>query len=164
MRIYGIPGQSVMQVGGDPEPGWLEMQGQRPGPEYIAGADGVWSVPAATFAQLQARKLDEINAAFSAAVDQLTAGYPEGERLTWAVQQSEALAWAANAQAPTPYLEGLAAARGISAEEMRQKTLAQTQLFMAASQDLVGRRQRLRDLVDAATSESDLAAISWEGV
>lgn len=162
MRVFGMPGQSIMQVGGELEPGWVEMAGQRPGPEHVAGEDGVWRVPTPTWEQLQARKLDAINAAFSAAVDHLTDGYPEGERLTWAVQQAEAIAWAANPESPTPYLDGLAAARGISAEDMRLKTTTQTHLFMQASQELVGRRQRLRDLVDAAESEADLAAISWD--
>ncbi len=106
-------------------------------------------------------KLSEINAAFTAASAALTEGYPEAERMTWPTQQAEALAWAADPEAPTPYLDGLAAARGITPEEMRQKTLDQTQLFMQASQQLVGTRQRLRDLVYEAQTPEDLDAISW---
>ncbi len=78
--------------------------------------------------------------------------------MTWPVQQQEALAWAVNNETPTPYLDGLADARGITPEDMRQKTLDQTQLFMMASQGLVGKRQRLRDLVYEAQTPDDLDA------
>lgn len=106
-------------------------------------------------------KLQKINAAFTTASAALTEGYPEAERMTWPTQQAEALAWATDSEAPTPYLDGLAAARGITPEEMRQKTLDQTRLFMQASQHLVGTRQRLRDMVFAARSLEELDVINW---
>ncbi len=107
-------------------------------------------------------KLAQINSDFTQAASALTAGYPEAERMTWATQQAEAMAWGADDTAPTPYLDGLAAARQIDPLEMRQKTLTQTQLFMTASQLLVGKRQRLRDLVYEATSQEALDAIQWD--
>lgn len=118
--------------------------------------------PEPTLEDLRAAKINEINTAFTQAAAALTAGYPESERLTWPVQQQEALAWEADPDAPTPYLDGLAAARGITPEEMREKTLQQTQLFMSASQQLVGKRQRLRDLVYEAESPEDLEQIQWD--
>lgn len=145
--------------------------------QTIDETDGVWKidwktgeiakhpfppVPELTFADKQAVKIIEINTAFERAASALTAGYPEAERLTWPVQQQEALAWEADPDAPTPYLDGLALARGIPAEEMRQKTLDQTKLFTAASQQLVGKRQRLRDLVYEATTQAELDAIQWD--
>ena len=114
-----------------------------------------------TFEQMQEAKVASINAAFSMAAAALTDGYPPAEQLTWPVQQAEAQAWGADPNAPTPYLDGLASARGISPEDMRALTLAQVQLFMAASQQLVGTRQRLRDLVWAATTPAELDAIEW---
>ena len=97
----------------------------------------------------------------------LTAGYPEAERLTWPVQQREALAREADEQAPTPYLDGWVAARGITPTEMRGQTLTQVQTFMAAPQHLVGKRQRLRDAVHAVPADApdaleQIAAISWD--
>lgn len=115
-----------------------------------------------TFEELQRAKLAQLNNAFSLNALLLTDGYPEAERLTWPTQQAEAMAWGADGAAPTPYLDGLALARGIGAEEMRQKTLAQTQLFMVASQQLVGKRQGLRDLVYEAESAQALDAIQWD--
>ncbi|MGB6105632.1 MAG: hypothetical protein WBF88_17455 [Pusillimonas sp.] len=113
------------------------------------------------FEQAKEAKLAQINSDFTQAASALTEGYPEAERMTWATQQAEAMAWAADANAPTPYLDGLALARGIDAEEMREKTLAQTQLFMQASQSLVGKRQRLRNLVYEAATQQELDAIQW---
>lgn len=114
------------------------------------------------FQQSKEGKQAQINADFSKSAAALTDGYPEAERMTWAIQQQEALAWAANNETPTPYLDGLAAARGIDPWEMRQKTLDQTQLFMQASQQLVGKRQRLRDLVYEAKTLQDIDAIQWD--
>lgn len=117
--------------------------------------------PTPTLDDLKGAKIVEINTAFTEAAQALTDGYPEAERMTWATQQSEVMAWAVDTNAPTPYLDGLAAARGITPEEMRQKTLEQTQLFMAASQQLVGTRQRLRDLVHDAQTPEALDTINW---
>lgn len=114
------------------------------------------------FQRAKDAKLSQINSRFTQAAAALTDGYPEAERMTWATQQAEALAWAADNTAPTPYLDGLAAARGIEPDEMRQKTLAQIQLFMAASQQLVGKRQRLRDLAYEAKTPPELDAIQWD--
>lgn len=102
-----------------------------------------------------------IDQVFCERAAQLTAGYPEPERLTWPAQQAEALALVANPSAATPYLDGLAAARGISPEDMRARTVAAVQAFMAASQMLVGTRQALQDAVAAAESIAAVQAIAW---
>lgn len=112
-----------------------------------------------TLEEARQGKLREINAAFEKDANALTAGYPEAERLTWGVQQAEVLAWEANGSA-TPYLDGLAAARNIAPEEMRHRTLAKVRAFMAASQQLVGTRQRLEDAVADADTAA-LRGISW---
>lgn len=112
---------------------------------------------------LRVRKLREIDEAFSAAAEALLQGYPAAERLTWPTQQAEALAWSANSRAPTPYLDGLAAARGLKPEDMRARALQAVQTWMAASQLLVGRRQASRDAVHAAQNKDGLAAVVWMG-
>lgn len=117
--------------------------------------------PEPTLAEAQTAQMAQINREFEAAASALTAGYPEAERLTWPTQQSEALAWAADSTAATPYLDGLAAARGITEAEMRTLTLAQVQAFQAASQQLVGTRQRLRDEILAAATVADVRLIVW---
>jgi len=120
--------------------------------------DFAW-IDVRTLEEVRQAKLREINTAFEDAAKALTAGYPEAERLTWGVQQMEALAWEADGS-PTPYLDGLASARNIAPEEMRQRTLLKVRAFMAASQQLVGTRQRLEDEIAQADAAA-LYAISW---
>lgn len=158
----------------DPGPG-LKLISPNPetaGIGWRVGTDGVAVPPAGegpkdpTFEDCRLQKLAFINSAFEAAASALTAGYPESERLTWTVQMQEALAWAADRQSATPYLDGLAAARGIGSTEMREKTLEQVRQFLAGSQLLVGKRQRLRDEINRIQEGPGaldlLAAIKWE--
>jgi hypothetical protein len=122
------------------------------------------SAPSELDMSLDAVKLRQhaaISAAFASAAETLTAGYPEAERLTWPTQQSEALAWEANNSTATPYLDSIAAARGIDVRQMRTLTLDQVHAFQTASAQLVGTRQKLRDQIDAATTVSDVQAITW---
>lgn len=114
-----------------------------------------------TLPVLKSAKKAEIDRIFCERAAHLTAGYPEPERLTWPAQQAEALAISANPAAPTPYLDGLAAARGITPEDMRQRTLAAVQAFMQASQYLVGTRQALQTMVDEAQTAQALEAVAW---
>src|SRR5690606_23111636 len=130
-----------------PLPDWLSTQAP--------------AAPKPTLEELREHQVAQINAAFEQAAVALTSGYPEAERLTWPVQQAEALAWAADPAAPTPYLDGLAAARGITPAEMRTLTLAQVQAFQGASQQLVGTRQRLRDEINAAATVAAVRAVVW---
>lgn len=172
---------------GDPDTGaWEVIEGHRKDPLWIAHGkpyalgedadgqtyDGLGPVPAWLYAdeppapeptleEAQAAQLVLINVSFETAALALTAGYPEAERLTWPIQQAEALAWAADNAAATPYLDGLADARGITPAEMRALTLAQVQAFQAASQQLVGTRQRLRDEINAAETVEDVRAVVW---
>jgi hypothetical protein len=133
--------------------------GLGPVPEWLYAEEP--PAPEPTLEEAQAAQLAQINADFEAAAQALTAGYPEAERLTWPIQQAEALAWAADDTAPTPYLDGLADARGITPAEMRTLTLAQVQAFQAASQQLVGTRQRLRDEINAAATVAAVRAVVW---
>ena len=139
-------------------PGDYEMQQDGPG-EWVESVD-------TAFIQQQLAKHAEINERFELEASALIAGYPDSERMTWAIQQTEALAWSRDSATPTPYLDGVAVARGIDPLDMRQKTVAQVQLFMGASQALVGKRQRLRDAIDAIQDGPDaatqLAAVHWE--
>lgn len=121
----------------------------------ISPLQGMTLEEAKEFQQLQ------INASFQAASNALISGYPEGERLTWPTQQSEALAWQKDTNSPTPYLDSLAASRGITQEEMRTKTLDQTLAFLNASSDAVGLRQKLRDQISACTTIEEIELIQW---
>ncbi|CAN5439821.1 hypothetical protein BH10PSE18_BH10PSE18_19140 [soil metagenome] len=114
-----------------------------------------------TLDQVRAAKLAEINAAFRIASAELIAGYPIEERQTWAAQEAEVLAWALDDTTPTPYLDGIAAVRGIELADMRAKTLEAVNTFRTASQWLVGTRQALRDAIQTASTREQIQAISW---
>lgn len=111
--------------------------------------------------EAKAQKIAEIDSAFEKEAAGLIAGYPSSERLTWPVQQAEALAWKADQNTPTPYLDTLAEARGIEPADMRQRTLDQTEMFMSVSGPMLGKRQRLRDEVHEAKTMDEVNAISW---
>lgn len=133
--------------------------GLGPVPAWLHDAEP--PAPEPTLAEAQDAQLLVINAGFETAAQALTTGYPEAERLTWPIQQSEALAWAADNTVATPYLDGLAAARGITSADMRALALAQVQAFQAASQQLVGTRQRLRDEINTAKTVAAVRAVVW---
>lgn len=42
MDVYAAVGESFQQVGGNCPEGWKKMDGERPGPKYVAGENGVW--------------------------------------------------------------------------------------------------------------------------
>ena len=135
--------------------------GTAPSPNHIFNyTDKAWHDPR-SLAQVKAAQIATIDNAFEGAAQALTAGYPPTERSTWFMQQSEALAWGADNTRPTPYLDGIAQARGIPPAEMREKTLGNVQLFMSASQHLIGTRQALRDAISAAATEAEVSAIAW---
>lgn len=46
LSVYAELGSSFQQIGGDRPAGWLVMQGERPSPEHVAGADGAWHLDA----------------------------------------------------------------------------------------------------------------------
>lgn len=107
----------------------------------------------------KAAKVAQVNAMFEAAAARLTAEYPDPEKLTWPLQEREALAWQADNAAPTPYINALAAARGITRVDYLNRTLTKVGQFRAASAVLVGRRQRYEDEMKAAELAGDAAAI-----
>ena len=112
--------------------------------------------------RLRTDRLAEINRRFGIESAALVAGYPAAERQTWASQEAEALAWSVDSAVPTPYLDGIASARGIDVAEMRAKTLDAVNAFRAASQQLVGIRQALRDAIqNPNATRAQLEAIAW---
>ena len=111
--------------------------------------------------KIKLQKLKEINEAFEESSRDLTASYPPTEKLTWPTQHSEAMAWYEDNSLPTPYLDGLARVRRIPAEALRNKTAEKVNLFLIASQALVGIRQRLEDRINLAQNMAAVEAIQW---
>lgn len=108
----------------------------------------------------KALKLAEINAKCEAALQGLTATYPDTERLTFDQQKQEAQAHQADAAAVCPLLTPLAEARGIALDDLCSRVLAKAAAFSAASGALIGQRQRMEDALDACASVEDVQALA----
>ena len=141
-------------------PGWAVIPAQ-PTPQHVFDWPTHTWRDGTTLDERRAIQQRVVDQAFEDAAAALTGGYPASERMTWPTQQAEVLAWEAKPSAPTPYLDGIAAARGIPVAEMRSKTLEAVKSFLAASQALVGRRQALRDAIATATTQSAIQAVTW---
>lgn len=139
---------------------WIERPA-RPGRGCTWDWDVLAWVDARDLQTIKDEALSAVNAAFQAAASALTSTYPEAEQKTWPRQEAEALAWQADSTAPTPYLDAVAAARGIDAVELRSRALAKVVAYHTASASLVGQRQALEDAIAAATTAAAVSAISW---
>lgn len=120
--------------------------------------------PPPTPAQLIAAAHARINTAYQSAVNTVTAGYPADEISSWPKQESEARAWLADNTVATPWLDSASAARGITKADLVTRIMDNAALFTTAHGQLTGKRQKLRDEIDALgpnPAQSQLDAIQW---
>ena len=108
---------------------------------------------------VKARKLNEINTTYQQAIATLTPTYPDDERLTFDKQEQEARAWLVDNAASTPFVDALAAGRQMNKAELVNRIIAKADAFALASGSLTGQRQRYEDMLDAAKTTADVAAI-----
>ncbi|SFN73345.1 hypothetical protein [Nitrosospira briensis] len=117
-----------------------------------------------TASQMKAAALVRINAAYKAAVEAQTEGYPEDEVRSWPKQEAEARAWLQDSSAPTPWIDGAAAGRGVSKVELIARIIANAVQFAPVHGQLTGKRQKLCDQIctlgDQPTQQQ-LDAIQW---
>lgn len=105
-----------------------------------------------------------INASYEAAVGSLTAGYPDTEIASWPKQEAEARAWLADSATPTPWISSAAAARGISISQFVALVIANADALAPMHGALSGKRQSLRDQIDAlgdSPTLEQLDSIQW---
>ncbi|MDR0216208.1 MAG: hypothetical protein LBJ15_19735 [Comamonas sp.] len=81
MQVFAQPGESLQQVGGKCPVDWVEMREQRPGPDYVAAADGTWmakpAMPSAEYPRFMGnQKLDLFTPAEQLAVVTATMADP----------------------------------------------------------------------------------------
>lgn len=125
-----------------------------------------WDVRSLSVEDMQSRQAADTgeatarnNATFESAFAALTADYPPSEIATWERQRAEALAWAADSSAPTPWIDIAASERGIPREDYLARTYPKAASFLAASAWLTGRRQRIDDAIRAAKTPEQLRAV-----
>ena len=72
---------------------------------------------------------------------------PKVEKDSYLAQAAEAQAWALDKSSPTPMLEGIAAARNIDLDELRQKALDKSRAWQAMCASVIGQRQAFEDQI-----------------
>ena len=118
--------------------------------------------PAAALAAAKVTKLHEAAAAAQRFIDAVAGldTVPQFERDSWATQGQEAQAWAADHDAPTPILAGIAQARGVPLDTLRERALAKSNAYSALTASVAGQRQALEDRIRAATDIDALNAVT----
>jgi hypothetical protein len=117
-----------------------------------------------TPAQNKAAAFDRINTAYEQAMTTLNGDYPDSEILSWPTQDAEATALLADKNADTPWLKGAAKGRNISMDNLALRVKKKSDKYLPAYGELTGKRQRLRDAIDAlgdAPTLAQLNAIQW---
>lgn len=118
----------------------------------------------ANLADLKVALLTNLNAAAQAFVDSHSGAsqVPDFELATWPLQSTEAQAWAADKSAPTPILDGIAAARGLDKDKLKAAALKKALAYSALSAIVAGQRQAIQDQIEAAKTKSALDKIKIE--
>lgn len=142
--------------------GQLRVSGSAPAPGMTFDRQKGWQADAQAQAALLAQaKAGKLYAIATAAQDFINdaaglAGIPAFEQESWTQQAREAEAWAADNNAGTPLLAGIAAARGVPLDQLRQKALSKSRAYTALTAAVAGQRQALEDAVAAC---ADVAAV-----
>ena len=76
-------------------------------------------------------------------IDNVGRSYPQFERDTFAVQESEATAFMKDPTAPTPFIDKLCSSRGIDKEIMVAKILANAEALKLATAPIIGQYQKI---------------------
>ncbi len=106
-------------------------------------------------------KTEEITAAASLALSQVTAAYSAHEVATWSAQVSEAQAYQAKASAATPTLSAIAAASNQTVAALASTVLKKAAEQLAASGAIIGKRIALQNQAANAKTQADLDQIKW---
>ena len=118
--------------------------------------------PAAALAKAKAAKLHEAATAAQGFIDRVAGldTVPPFERDSWASQALEAQAWAADHDAKTPILAGIAKARGVPLDTLRERALAKSNAYTVLTASVAGQRQAFEDRIHAAADLDALGAIT----
>ena len=79
--------------------------------------------------------------------------------LTFDKQEQEARSWLDDNTVSTPLIDALALGRGIDKAELVRRIIVKAEAFATATGYLTGQRQRYEDMLGAATTSEEIAAI-----
>lgn len=112
-----------------------------------------------TLEEQKSARLAEINAAYNLAVSSMVSTYPSTELLSFDKQEQEARAWQIDNSASTPLIDALVLGRGIDKAELVRRIIAKADAFAKATGYLTGQRQKYEDMLEAAQTVEEVAAI-----
>ena len=110
-----------------------------------------------TLASVKSSKTAAIRAHFEAIIASVKADAAPYEIDSWDTQRAEYMAWESNNATPTPYVSGLAAARGMTVAALMSKIAAKVTDFAMVQ----GSQHALETLVEAATTIAEVEAITF---
>ncbi|NYT68820.1 hypothetical protein [Pusillimonas noertemannii] len=114
----------------------------------------------AIISQSKGERLAQANQAAERFLALLSKSYPQGEVSSWPQQVKEAEDLINNpTTASTPLIDALAASRSVGREDLATRILQKTEQYAVASGGIIGIRQRVEDLLDAAETHDDVLAV-----
>lgn len=130
---------------------------------WVEAPESVQTPTEKTLEELKADKLIDITNRFEEAISQLKLGFSTSEILSWDKQEKEARSYLLDNTSPTPLLNSIALARGVDLNILVGKIIEKADMFATISGALIGKKQRLDDMIASATLES-INNISWDNV
>ena len=116
-----------------------------------------------TLDELKTAKRAEVWGAGDAILTAVKANYTQAEIESWSKQEQGAkdLAAGVTDSEAAQFVAGIATLRGIPVDTLRDKILANVAAYGQLCTAVIGTQQRLDDLIKAAQTADDLAAIAW---
>ena len=112
-----------------------------------------------TLEQAKAQAILASTAVCDAVLAPYGAEYGAYEMATWDQQYAEATAYTASPTADVPLLAAMCVARGISIAQLAGKIIANRANWVALTGYVIGQRQRIVGLIEAATSVAEVEAV-----
>lgn len=137
--------------------------------EWIANGNTPepWESREERIQRLFREKCQEIDAEFTAVVDQFRDGYTQDEINSWSKQIEEARAYQEDPSSPTPLLSGILSSRtdlNNDMEELVSRVLQKAEMYSAALGPAMGRKQARRIALDAIDLDAPDAEQQIAGV
>lgn len=116
-----------------------------------------------TLDELKAAKRAEVWGAGDAILAAVKRDYTQAEIESWSKQEQGAkdLAAGETDSEAAQFVAGIATLRGIPVDTLRDKILANVAAYGQLCTAVIGTQQRLDDLIKAAQSAEDVAAVTW---
>lgn len=129
---------------------------------WLDAGNSIAPAPQTALEAARSKKLFEINRAYDTEIGLILASYPKEEARSFDKQESEARAWLTDSTAPTPYIDAMRLERDyLSKQELVDRIIAKADQFAYAHGLATGKRQRLEDAVNDATTVETVQAIAW---